>query len=139
MNKQNTKTEAKTTTRNETLKKWTLETLCNIAILVASHPEIEDNMLDTLCEALETEEMALHAYLKSLYPEPEAFLYKVEVIDINTSDVVGPSIPTYFTHKDSAYKYLKEREEELNSKGCIGIVRPISKDDLNDITNYGDF
>lgn len=138
MNKQNTETE---TTRSETLKKWTLETLCNIAILVSGHPEIEDDVLDKLCEDLETEELAIHTYLKSLHPEPEAPLYKVEVIDTNTNKVVIPpaSMPTIFVHKDSAYKCLKEWEDELNSKGCIGIVKPISKDELNNITNYGDF
>lgn len=130
MNKQNTET---TTTRNETLKKWTLETLCNIAILVSGHPEIDDDTLDKLCEDLEMEELALHTYLKSIHPEPEASLYKVEVIDIDTGDVAGPSIPTYFTEKDSAYKCLKEWEDELKKKGYIGIVRPISKDELDDL------
>lgn len=129
MNKQNTKTEE---TRSETLKRWTLETLCNIVILVSGHPEIEDDVLDRLCEDLETEELALHTYLKSLHPDPEAPLYKVEVIDINTNRVVG-GIPTYFTHKDSAYKCLKEWENELKLKGYIGIVRPISKAEVDEL------
>ena len=134
MNKQNTKTEA---TRNETLKKWTLETLCNIAILVSGHPEIEDDMLDTLCEDLESEELAIHAYLKNLHPEPEAPLYKIEVIDINTSKAVEPpvSMPKFFTHKDTAYKCLKVWEDNLERMGCTGIVRPVSEDEL---TVYGD-
>ena len=131
MNKQNTETEA---TRNETLKKWTLETLCNIAILISGHPEIEDDVLDKLCEDLETEELAIHTYLKSLHPDPEAPLYKVEVIDINKNKVVIPpaSMPIYFTHKNSAYKCLKEHEDDLQQKGCIGIVRPISEDELDE-------
>lgn len=132
MNKQNTETEV---TRNETLKKWTLETLCNIAILVSGHPEIEDDVLDKLCENLETEELAIHTYLKSLHPEPEASLYKVEVIDINRNEVVVPpvSMPTYFTHKDSAYKCLKEHEDDLQRMGCIGIVRPIPKAEVDEL------
>lgn len=130
MNKQNTETEA---TRNETLKKWTLETLCNIAILVSGNPEIEDDALDKLCEALETEELALHTYLKSLHPEPEASLYKIEVVEVDTGDVVGPGIPTYFTHKDSAYKCLKEWEDELKSKGYIGIVKPVPKAEADEL------
>lgn len=135
MNKQNTETEA---TRNETLKKWTLETLCNIAILISGHPEIEDDVLDKLCEDLETEELAIHTYLKSLHPEPEAPLYKIDVIDINTNRVVG-GIPKYFTHKDSAYKCLKEWEDELKSTGYIGIVRPVPQAEVDNVTNYGDF
>lgn len=127
MNKQNTETEA---TRNETLKKWTLETLCNIAILVSGHPEIENDVLEKICEDVESTELAIHAYLKSLHPDPEAPLYKVEVIDINTNEVVG-GIPTYFTHKDSAYKHLKEWEDELKSRGYIGIVRPIPKAEVD--------
>ena len=134
MNKQNTKTEA---TRNETLKKWTLETLCNIAILVSGHPEIEDDMLDTLCEDLESEELAIHTYLKDLHPEPEAPLYKIEVIDINTNKVVEPpvSMPKFFTHKDTAYKCLKAWDDNLEKMGCTGIVRPALKDEL---VVYGD-
>lgn len=132
MNKQNTKTEA---TRNETLKKWTLETLCNIAILISGHPEIEDDVLDKICEDVESVELAIHTYLKSLHPEPKAALYKVEVIDIDTKDVVGPSIPTYFTHKDSAYKYLEEMKDEIEHMGCIGIVRPISQDEVDKLLN----
>ena len=127
MNKQNTKTEA---TRNETLKKWTLETLCNIAILVSGHPEIEDDVLEEICNDVESVELAIHAYLKNLHPEPEAPLYKIEVIDINTSKAVEPpvSMPKFFTHKDTAYKCLKEWEDEIEKKGCIGIVRPVSKE-----------
>ena len=134
MNKQNTKTEA---TRNETLKKWTLETLCNIAILVSGHPEIEDDVLEEICKDAESVELLIHAYLKNLHSEPEAAAYKIKVIDINTNRVVKPpvSMPTFFTHKDSAYKCLKEWEDELKLKGCAGIVIPISKDELgNTIT-----
>ena len=129
MNKQNTETE---TTRNETLKKWTLETLCNIAILVSGHPEIEDDVLEKICKDVESEELSIHAYLKSLHPDPEAALYKIEVIDINANKVITPpaSMPNFFTHKDSAYKCLKEWEDELKSKGCIGMVRPISKNEF---------
>lgn len=131
MNKQNTKTET-ATTRNEALKRWTLETLCNIAILISEHPEIEDDVLDNICEDVESVELAIRTYLRCLHPEPEASLYKVEVIDIDTKDVVGPSIPTYFTHKDSAYKYLEENKDEIEHMGCIGIVRPISEDELDE-------
>lgn len=129
MNKQNTEAE---TTRNETLKKWTLETLCNIAILVSGHPEIEDDVLDKLCEDLETEELALHTYLKSLHPEPEAPLYAVDVVEVDTKDVITTS---YYTHKDSAYKYLEKMEDELNQMGYIGIVRPIPKAEVDELLN----
>lgn len=131
MNKQNTETE---TTRNETLKKWTLETLCNIAILVSGHPEIEDDVLEEICKDAESVELAIHAYLKNLHPDPEAPLYKIEVIDINRNKVVVPpvSMPNYFTHKDSAYKCLKEHEDDLQRMGCMGIVRPISEDELDE-------
>ena len=141
MNEQNTKTEATTATRDETLKKWTLETLFNIAILISEHPEIEDDVLDTICENLESEELAIRAYLKSLHPDPEAPLYKIEVIDINANKEVTPPIfmPKVFTHKDSAYKCLKDWECRLQQVGCTGIVRPVSKDELNNVTNYGDF
>lgn len=125
MNKQNTETEA---TRSETLKKWTLETLCNIAILVSGHPEIEDDILDKLCEDLETEELAIHTYLKSLHPEPKALLYAVDVVEVDTKDVVTTS---YYTHKDSAYKYLEKMEDELENMGLIGIVRPIPKAEVD--------
>lgn len=129
MNKQNTETE---TTRNETLKKWTLETLFNIAILVSGHPEIEDDVLEKICEDVESEELSIHTYLKSLHPEPEATLYKIEMIDINANKVVTPpaSMPNFFTHKDSAYKCLKEWKEEFERMGCIGIVRPVPKNDI---------
>ena len=125
MNKQNTKTEA---TRNETLKKWTLETLCNIAILISGHPEIEDDVLEEICNNVESVELAIHAYLKNLHPEPEAPLYAVDIIEINTKDVITSS---YYTHKDSAYKYLKETEDEIEKMGCIGIVRPIPQEEVD--------
>lgn len=134
MNKQNTKTETEAT-RRETLKKWTLETLCNIAILISGHPEIEDDVLDKICEDVESVELKIHTYLKSIHPDPEAPLYKVEVIDIDTKDVVGPDIPTYFTHKDSAYKYLEKMKDEIERKGCIGIVRPISQNEVDELLN----
>lgn len=130
MNKQNTETE---TTRSETLKKWTLETLCNIAILISGHPEIEDDVLDKICEDIESEELAIHTYLKSLHPDPEAPLYKVEVIDIDTMNAVGPYIPTYYTNKESAYEYLKRMEDDLKSRGWIGIVKPVSKNELDNL------
>lgn len=119
MNKQNTETE---TTRNEKLKKWTLETLCNIAILVSGHPEIEDDVLEKICDDVESIEMSINVYLDTLHPDPEASLYAADIIDINTQHVITTS---YFTHKDSAHKYLETMKGKIKRMGCIGIVRPI--------------
>ena len=125
MNKQNTKTEA---TRSETLKKWTLESLCNIAILVTGHPEIEDDVLEEICNDVESTELSIHTYLKNLHPEPEAPLYAVDIIKIDTKELITSS---YYTHRDSAYKYLKETEDEIKKIGCIGIVRPIPQEEVD--------
>lgn len=127
MNKQNTKTEV---TRNETLRKWTLETLCGLAMLISKHPEIEDDVLDTLCEDLETKEMALNTYLSSLHLDPEAPLYAVDIVEIDTKDVITSS---FYKHKNAAYKYLKEVEPEIEKMGCIGIVRAISQKEVDEL------
>lgn len=124
MDKQNTKTEA---TRTETLRKWTLETLCGIAVLISEHTEIEDDVLEQICDDVESLELSIHTYLKSLH-DPEAPLYAVDIIEINTKDVITSS---YYTHKDSAYKYLKEMEDEIKKIGCIGIVRPIPQAEVD--------
>lgn len=121
MNKQNTETE---TTRNEKLKKWTLETLCNIAILVSGHPEIEDDVLEKICDDVESIEMSINVYLDTLHTDPEASLYAADVIEVDTQDVVSTS---YFTHEDSAFKYLKTMKGKIKRMGCIGIVRPVPK------------
>ena len=127
MNKQNTKTEA---TRSETLRKWTLETLCGIVILISEHPEIEDDVLEEICNDVESVELSIHTYLSSLHLDPEAPLYAVDIINIDTKDVITSS---YYTHKDSAYKYLKETEDEIEKIGCIGIVRAISQKEVDEL------
>ena len=127
MNKQNTKTE---TTRNETLKKWTLETLCGIAVLVSGHPEIEDDVLEKICEDVESIEMSINTYLSSLHMEPEAPLYAVDIIEVDTKDVITSS---FYTHKDSAYKYLKEMGDEIEKMGCIGVVRAIPQEEVDEL------
>ena len=124
MNKQNTKTEA---TRSETLKKWTLETLCSIAVLISGHPEIEDDVLEQICDNVESVELLIHTYLKSLN-DPEAPLYAVDIVKVDTKEVITTS---FYKHKDSAYKYLKEMEDEIKKIGCVGIVRPIPQEEVD--------
>ena len=125
MNKQNTKTE---TTRNETLKKWTLETLCGIAILISEHPEIEDDVLEEICNDAESIELSIHTYLNHLHMDPDAPLYAIDIVNVYTKEMMTTS---FDTHKDSAYKYLKEMEDEIKKIGCIGIIRPIPQEEVD--------
>lgn len=146
-----------TETRKDTLTKWSVESLANIARLIIAHPEIEDDVLEDICQNIESEELGIYAAIKEANSDPEAPLYKIEVMDINADKEVTPptGMPVHFSHKATAYKTLNVWEDVLELHGCIGLVKPVwdvnhldpeksytsqmDIDDYNAATNYGEF